>query len=193
MAVDPHPRRGGKSYTPTALWFLHPSSPSPTVPGGSCVSPAIAHSPERSRTNSSNVIGASVICTHPPTFLRSYFRCHAPTCAICSRTCNGCPPSTPPTPALTSSPSLPGTPLVSPFPTLRRPVLAMNTNTALDPTPPPIAGRRRKARDREEEEGGKADGDLAETEEGVLPGCGRTVCRNCATESTQRCVPILVL
>ncbi|KAI0808046.1 hypothetical protein C8Q74DRAFT_1230740 [Fomes fomentarius] len=112
-------------------------------------------------------------------------RCHAPTCAICSRTCNGCPPSTPPTPVLTSSPSLPDTPLVSPFPALRRPVLAMNTNTALGPTPPPIAGRRRKARDREEEEGGKADGLLAETEEGVLPGCGRTVCRNCATESTQ--------
>ncbi|KAI0740479.1 hypothetical protein C8Q76DRAFT_609255 [Earliella scabrosa] len=116
-------------------------------------------------------------------------RCHAPTCAICSRNCNGCPPSAPPTPALTSAPSLPETPLASPFPVSipRRPALVPNTNTALGATPPPpIVGRRRKARDREDEDGCKdMEYEMGEKVDDLVSGCGRTICRNCSFETPE--------
>lgn len=114
-------------------------------------------------------------------------RCHEPTCTICSRTCNGCPPSVPPTPALTrtaSPSSAPTTPLLSP----RQPTseLDMDMTSAQDRgAPSTVAGRRRKVRDldQEDEVAGYEGMDGAGE---VLPGCGRTVCQKCAFETPER-------
>ncbi|KAI0349385.1 hypothetical protein OH77DRAFT_1432125 [Trametes cingulata] len=118
-------------------------------------------------------------------------RCHEPTCPICSRTCNGCPPSVPPTPALTSSSSTPDTPLMSP----QRPASALSVNMANARQDQPggstaavaVAGRRRKVRelDRDDENAGidGEDGGHEDSVDGVLPGCGRTVCQKCAFET----------
>ncbi|OBZ73461.1 hypothetical protein A0H81_06926 [Grifola frondosa] len=74
-------------------------------------------------------------------------RCKASTCTICSRTCNGCPPSLPPTPAhlLAHTPN-------DSFPSPRRAALALHTNTANTAIAMPLAtqptiGTRRKARE----------------------------------------------
>ncbi|KAI0764158.1 hypothetical protein BD413DRAFT_194716 [Trametes elegans] len=115
-------------------------------------------------------------------------RCHETTCTICSRTCNGCPPSTPPTPALTegSEPSSgPDTPLMSPQLQSRAPsVLGMNMANVQqeEPAPQTLAGRRRKVcdLDQERDDGLREERDGAE---GVLPGCGRTVCQKCCFET----------
>ncbi len=135
-------------------------------------------------------------------------RCHAATCTICSRTCNGCPPSVPPTPELTMSPATvsPASPAVcSPdalaalsvsFGNLdgshgledeRRPALASHTNVT------GAMGRRRKQREHDDvdEEGRKGlwgTGDERMKETGILPGCGRIVCRGCAFETPERYV-----
>ncbi|KAI8995236.1 hypothetical protein BD414DRAFT_478906 [Trametes punicea] len=116
-------------------------------------------------------------------------RCHEPTCIICSRTCNGYPPSTPSTPALTTSPSsVPDTPLMSP----RRSSLALGVDirNMQDQTPAQtVAGRRRKVRDLDQQEDGEGErksGGRGEDVEGVgdvLPGCGRTVCQKCCFET----------
>ncbi|KAI0739429.1 hypothetical protein C8Q80DRAFT_1198649 [Daedaleopsis nitida] len=112
-------------------------------------------------------------------------RCHSPTCPICSRTCNGCPSSVPPTPALTTAPSPPDTPLASPLPSARRPALALNTNNTSGATPTTqIAGRRRKARDCDEEERDEAQSRKF-VGDGALLGCGRAVCRNCSFETPE--------
>lgn len=106
-------------------------------------------------------------------------RCRAPTCAICSRTCTACPPSMPPTPALTFSPTPPPTPPHSP----KRAALALSTNTNAAPV---ATAKRRKLRDADEDEKFGAEGEGKAEKEDVLPGCGRTVCRNCCFESPQR-------
>ncbi|KAI0942489.1 hypothetical protein AcW1_003108 [Taiwanofungus camphoratus] len=105
-------------------------------------------------------------------------RCRAPTCAICSRTCTACPPSMPPTPALTFSPTPPPTPPHSP----KRAALALSTNTNAAPV---ATAKRRKLRDADEDEKFGAEGEGKAEKEDVLPGCGRTVCRNCCFESPQ--------
>ena len=65
----------------------------------------------------------------------------------------------------------------------------MNTNNTLGATPTTqIAGRRRKARDRDEEEKDEGDGRKF-AGDGVLLGCGRVVCRNCSFETPEMCVP----
>nr|VWP01786.1 Regulator Ustilago maydis 1 protein [Ganoderma boninense] len=147
-------------------------------------------------------------------------RCHAPTCTICSRTCNGCPPSVPPTPELTMSPATlsPATPAVCspdtpaslslsgsvPFANLdgpeslgpggeRRPALASHTNVPGTGA----VGRRRKNREHDDvdEEGWKGAGEAEDErmrETGILPGCGRVVCRGCSFETPERygyCIP----
>ncbi|TFK85109.1 hypothetical protein K466DRAFT_588366 [Polyporus arcularius HHB13444] len=125
-------------------------------------------------------------------------RCHAATCVICSRTCNGCLPCLPPTMTSTPDASKPDAcaRLPMPLPFSRRPALALHTKTALGAAPPPMAGRRRKMRDRDDAEdddegrGHTGDGDgesgKEKQEDGVLPGCERTVCRNCAFEIPDR-------
>ncbi|KAH9939772.1 uncharacterized protein BXZ73DRAFT_88945 [Epithele typhae] len=122
-------------------------------------------------------------------------RCLSSTCTICSRICNGCPPSTtvPPTPTLTDTPSLPDTPLESPFRTPdslpRRPALSQSTNMVVDVgVASSVAGRRRKVRDEDFAEGarsaeGSGDGD---GEDMATPGCGRTICQNCSFETPSR-------
>ncbi|KAH9895838.1 hypothetical protein C8Q73DRAFT_689712 [Cubamyces lactineus] len=119
-------------------------------------------------------------------------RCHEPTCIVCSRTCNGYPPSVPPTPALTTSPSSgPDTPLMSPR---RSPVaLAADLREARDHAPvQSLAGRRRKVRDLDEDEdgagakgvqGADAGDEWRGNADGVLPGCGRTLCQKCCFET----------
>ncbi|KAI0631540.1 hypothetical protein C8Q77DRAFT_142929 [Trametes polyzona] len=119
-------------------------------------------------------------------------RCQSPTCTICSRTCNGCPPSMPPTPALTASPSsVPDTPLLSPKRSSS--ALSVNTMNTLDhASSSTVLGRRRKVRDLDQGEGLDGAENEAEGGEGhecgageVLPGCGRTVCRSCAFETPE--------
>ncbi|KAI1788604.1 hypothetical protein LXA43DRAFT_894376 [Ganoderma leucocontextum] len=131
--------------------------------------------------------------------------CHAPTCTICSRTCNGCPPSVPPTPELTMSPATvsPASPdvvssdtpasLSLSFGNLnsdshglddgRRPALASHTNMT------GTVGKRRKVREHEDdrEEGRKGLGEAGDEreKEGILPGCGRIVCRGCSFETPE--------
>ncbi|KAH9931756.1 hypothetical protein B0H21DRAFT_96362 [Amylocystis lapponica] len=112
--------------------------------------------------------------TARPNHLIVCARCRAPTCTICARTCTACPPSAPPTPALSFSPTPPATPLPSP----RRSALALHTNT-LAFTP----GRRRKAREDEEEHVEGEEGCVKDAGAEILPGCGRTICRNCCFES----------
>ncbi|KAL1943722.1 hypothetical protein VTO73DRAFT_4167 [Trametes versicolor] len=118
-------------------------------------------------------------------------RCHEPTCTICSRTCNGCPPSVPPTPALTrtaSPSSTPPTPLLSPHqPTSE---LGMDIASTQDRAAPSIVtGRRRKVRDLDQEDevssAGQAGYEGMEGAGEVLPGCGRTVCQKCAFETPE--------
>ncbi|PIL34312.1 hypothetical protein GSI_03087 [Ganoderma sinense ZZ0214-1] len=143
-------------------------------------------------------------------------RCHAPTCTICSRTCNGCPPSVPPTPELTMSPDTvsPASPAAcSPDTTPaslslsasvsfgnldgpdtlglgggRRPALAPHTNVAAIGT----AGRRRKNREHDDadEDGRKGSCEAGHEDErmqetGIVPGCGRVVCRGCSFETPE--------
>ncbi|KAI0643236.1 hypothetical protein C8Q79DRAFT_166735 [Trametes meyenii] len=122
-------------------------------------------------------------------------RCHEPTCTICSRTCNGCPPSVPPTPALTTSSSFSDD--LQPPPSPRRPTAVLGASMANAPSPasgpPPhaVAGRRRKARefDRDGEDANVCrDEGWCEAMEGVedvLPGCGRVVCQRCSFETPQ--------
>lgn len=100
-------------------------------------------------------------------------RCSAPTCAICSRTCTACPSSMPPTPFLTRS-STPNPPPSSP----KRPAVSLHaTNTHR-------GEKRRKNGEEDSQEGFLQT--LAEFD--LVPGCGRTVCRNCCTENKERCV-----
>ncbi|OSC98652.1 hypothetical protein PYCCODRAFT_980776 [Trametes coccinea BRFM310] len=127
-------------------------------------------------------------------------RCHEPTCMICSRTCNGCPPSEPPTPALTTSPSsVPDTPLMSP----RRSsvALGLDLRNLQDHAPvQTLAGRRRKVRELDQDEDrtegrrrGRSDEEAEEEgAEEVLPGCGRTVCQKCCFETPARCAIVFV-
>ncbi|KAI0696994.1 hypothetical protein C8T65DRAFT_662974 [Cerioporus squamosus] len=120
-------------------------------------------------------------------------RCRAVTCVICSRTCNGCLSSLP----VTSAPAPYAVAKLSmPLASSRRPALALHTNTALGGAPLPFAGRRRKMRDRdcaEDDDGGcerlgngERDSEREKRDDGVLPGCERTVCRNCACEIPER-------
>ncbi|TBU21574.1 hypothetical protein BD309DRAFT_972847 [Dichomitus squalens] len=137
-------------------------------------------------------------------------RCHAPTCAICSRTCNGVPPpSVPPTPKLTMSPVSPASPgsrspdvrtppllslsfldaNTSPGHLLgsgdRRPALASHTNMAQSTDGG--GGKRRKRREHEqgqEDDGRRVPGE-SEKEAGIVPGCGRVVCRGCSFETPE--------
>ncbi|KAI0328982.1 hypothetical protein GY45DRAFT_1325688 [Cubamyces sp. BRFM 1775] len=119
-------------------------------------------------------------------------RCHEPTCTICSRTCNGYPPSVPPTPALTTSPSSgPDTPLMSP----RRSATALTADLRVSRDHAPVqslAGRRRKVRDLDDDEdnavakgtqGADAENEWPGNANGVLPGCGRTLCQKCCFET----------
>ena len=104
--------------------------------------------------NSLNVLGAYLHrrnVLHRSSPRRHVYSCSLPTCPICSRTCNGCPPSAPPTPRLTDTSRLPDTPPISPIPNhnalSRRPALTSNTNIAQVAPPTALAGRRRKVRD----------------------------------------------
>ncbi|TFK38528.1 hypothetical protein BDQ12DRAFT_735618 [Crucibulum laeve] len=124
-------------------------------------------------------------------------RCQHSTCTICSRTCTSIAPSQPPTPHLTWSP----TPSPSPPSSMSRPALALNAaNTNLgnwmggsNTLPTAIAGKRKKLLDPDADlgENGTANsGDGGEffattTSDGVEPGCGRIVCRNCCVENPQ--------
>ncbi|KAF8137832.1 hypothetical protein K438DRAFT_1881359 [Mycena galopus ATCC 62051] len=88
-------------------------------------------------------------------------RCSAPTCTVCSRTCDARAP--PPTSPATPSP--------------RRPVLAVkapNTNAAK------VTVVKRKKHLCDDDDERDAEGGL-----GQDAGCGRTVCRECCFESPQ--------
>lgn len=141
-------------------------------------------------------------------------RCQAPTCTICSRTCNGCPPSVPPTPELSMSPATvsPASPAAcSPdisaslsisvsvsFGNMegslgmggeRRPALAPHTNVTGTGT----VGRRRKQREHDDTDDESRKGsweveDQRMRDTGILPGCGRVVCRGCSFETPERYV-----
>ncbi|EJF56915.1 hypothetical protein DICSQDRAFT_140759 [Dichomitus squalens LYAD-421 SS1] len=136
-------------------------------------------------------------------------RCHAPTCAICSRTCNGVPPpSVPPTPELTMSPVSPASPgsrspdaRTPPLLSLsfldanaspghlfgsggRRPALASHRNMAQSPDGG--GGKRRKRREHEHEHGQEDDGRRGHGDEKEAePGCGRVVCQGCSFETPE--------
>jgi len=117
-------------------------------------------------------------------------RCRSPTCTICSRICTACPPSLPPTPALTTS----STPTVSPSPSPKRSALTLNTNTAnangayAPQTLSPFASSRRRKLptwDTGDDERVASEGTEKPGKEDLLPGCGRIICRNCCFESPQ--------
>ncbi|KAM5540042.1 hypothetical protein V8D89_006182 [Ganoderma adspersum] len=134
-------------------------------------------------------------------------RCHAPTCTICSRTCNGCPPSVPPTPELSMSPAtvspaspaactpdIPASLSISVSVSFgnmdgdheRRPALASHTNVPGTGT----VGRRRKQREHDDvdDQGSKGSGEVEDErmrDTGILPGCGRVVCRGCSFETPE--------
>ncbi|EPT02249.1 hypothetical protein FOMPIDRAFT_160388 [Fomitopsis schrenkii] len=112
-------------------------------------------------------------------------RCRATTCLVCSRTCSAPPLSLPPTPALTRS----STP--SPYPSPRRPALALSTNSripngmvnALPSTRGHAAtGKRRKPLLLNSDEGCSSDDEKA-GKDTSQHGCGRTVCRKCCHEN----------
>lgn len=116
-------------------------------------------------------------------------RCRATTCLVCSRTCSAPPLSLPPTPALTRS----STP--SPYPSPRRPALALSTNSripngmvnALPSTRGHAAtGKRRKPLLLNSDEGCSSDDEKA-GKDTSQHGCGRTVCRKCCHENPLRC------
>ncbi|PCH34766.1 hypothetical protein WOLCODRAFT_139566 [Wolfiporia cocos MD-104 SS10] len=114
-------------------------------------------------------------------------RCQELTCVVCSRTCTACPVSMPPTPALTNT----STPSVSPSP--KRTALALNTlNTtnaravvalSLASPAPNKRLKRSSVVANEDDDGHDADSEDKYFKEGLLPGCGRVICRNCCVES----------
>lgn len=124
-------------------------------------------------------------------------------CSICSRICTTCPPSMPPTPLLSYTPTPPATPTLpcSPLPsdaddTPKARAHAHAFSVASDHT------RRRKKREDDEEQtliGG--DDDYGKSPGEQSAGCGRTFCKNCCIESTQKsvftlpqhCLPELIL
>ena len=76
--------------------------------------------------------------------------------------------------------------------------LATDLRDARDHAPvQSLAGRRRKARDLDEDEDGavakgvkgavEAEGEWTGNADGVLPGCGRTLCQKCCFETPSRC------
>ncbi|KAI0364651.1 hypothetical protein BV20DRAFT_974224 [Pilatotrama ljubarskyi] len=177
LRIEEKSARAVRSVRPTTVPSIgHPVEP---IEGVRCPVPSLT-----------NVKRSDDTCTDYCTCTR---RCHEPTCTICSRTCNGCPPSVPPTPALTSSSSTPDTPLLSP----QRPASALSvsmTNARQDQlgasahvVAVAVAGRRRKVRelDQDDENAGieGEDGGHDGSVDGVLPGCGRTVCQKCAFET----------
>lgn len=106
-------------------------------------------------------------------------RCSAPTCAICSRTCNTRVPSQPPTPHLTWS--------SSPSPTQSSRSLSTgldsNSNSGAEKITK-ATGKRRK--DTDDDSTDAIDDDFrSDTDYGTEPGCGRTICRDCCIENIQ--------
>ena len=76
----------------------------------------------------------------------------------------------------------------------RRPALASNTNTAQSAGGAGV-GKRRKVREHELEQEGEGRRGLGdeEKEQGILPGCGRVVCRGCSFETPERYVDVGLL
>ncbi|KAG8215835.1 hypothetical protein J3R82DRAFT_7778 [Butyriboletus roseoflavus] len=128
-------------------------------------------------------------------------RCAAPTCAICARTCTSytCPPSLPPTPALTRSPSPSTTQAATTPVSPKRAALALSYAAMnCDPSLALSSSIKRKKAPIDKEDG-DGDGELGGshhdvvsgsvrdgTESIVIPGCGRVVCRACCVESVTK-------
>ena len=73
----------------------------------------------------------------------------------------------------------------------RRPALASNTNTAQSAGGGGVGKRRKVREDEFEQEGEGRRGGLGnEEKEGILPGCGRVVCRGCSFETPERYVDV---
>jgi hypothetical protein len=101
-------------------------------------------------------------------------RCSAPTCVVCSRTCDAAEPP----------PSKAGPP---PMPFPRRVALANNN------TPSAILGKRRKVADDDacwtpREHTGAPNVRSSAERHRLSPGCGRVICRNCCFENSQKYV-----
>ncbi|KAG9312648.1 hypothetical protein JVU11DRAFT_7064 [Chiua virens] len=142
-------------------------------------------------------VGAHPQSEHSADLCHAY-RCSAPTCTICARTCTSYtrPLSFPPTPALTRSPSPAAHPHFATPISPKRVALgfshaAMNCDAAL----PPSSTKRKKAPTENDHGDGDLDGSAGRdhynvhvthgygTDSVVLPGCGRIVCRACCVES----------